>query len=155
MHRPRHFSGERRSPRRVVVNRLLPWCSEQLRVKIAPVFLWRLVLLYLDAVSVGVGVLANAGYLPGGFHAGVVGVDDEAIATDLLGDDGLRELPDHGELVAEVAIESFKVIGQDYGGETLFAGCDDTVVDVHHVGRFDEGVIEILVRRIERMIYFE
>ena len=32
---------------------------------------------------------------------------------------------------------------------------DHTVVDVHHVGGFDERVVEVLVLRVERMIDFE
>jgi hypothetical protein len=58
-------------------------------------------------------------------------------------------------LVAEITIQGFKVIGQRYRCRAVFIGDHIAVVNVHHVGGFDEGVVEILVRRIERVVDLE
>lgn len=46
--------------------------------------------------------------MPGDFHVGSVGLDREAIAFDLVADDGLRERPDDRELITEVSVKSFE-----------------------------------------------
>jgi hypothetical protein len=73
----------------------------------------------------------------------------------LLGHDGLGELAHYRQLIAKIAIEGFKVFGQKDGGQAVFVGDHIAVVNVHLVGRFDEGVVEILVRRIERVVDLE
>jgi hypothetical protein len=108
--------------------------------------------LHLDAMRVGPGVLTDAGYLPGNFDPFLVGLDREAAVGDFRCDDGLRKLADHGELIAEIRVKSLEPRGHADDGRAAAVGDDVSVVDVHHVGRFDEGVVELLIRRIERMI---
>lgn len=50
----------------------------------------RLVFFHLDAVGVGIGVLANARHLPGNFHFRLVDADGELVVADLRSDDGMR-----------------------------------------------------------------
>jgi len=76
--------------RRVIADRLPRPCSEQLRMQIVALVLRRLVFLYLDAVGVGLGVLANAGHLLGTFPVRLVGANAELVVAELGGDDGLR-----------------------------------------------------------------
>src|SRR5580658_4198880 len=107
-------------------------------------------------MRVGPGVLTDAGDLPGNFHSRLTGLDGKAaIIGDFRCDDGLRELADHGELIAKICVESLEPRGHGDDGCAAAIGDDVAVVDVHHVGRFDEGMVEILSRRVERMIDFE
>ncbi len=82
--------------RRVAADCLLRPSSEQLWMQIVALVLRRLVFFSLDAVGVGLGVLANARHLPGNFHVGFVGANGELV-IDLGSDDGLRELSDRGQ----------------------------------------------------------
>ena len=82
----------------MVADRLLQPCAEQFRMQVVSLILRRLVFFfYLDAVGVGVGVLANALHLPGNFHVRLVGANGEPVRADLGSDDGLRGLSDHGQ----------------------------------------------------------
>src|SRR5580704_6851336 len=81
-------------PRRWIANRLLGLRSEQFGMQVMPLLLRRLFYFHLDAVGVGVGVVANARHLPGDFYSRLAGLDGEAVAADLLRHDGLRELAD-------------------------------------------------------------
>src|SRR5580704_5127447 len=107
----------------------------------------------IDAVRIGPGVLANAGHLPGNFDVRFVGVNDESIVGDLTRDDRLRELADHGQLVAEVAIEGLEITGQLNDCLACGVGCDVAVVNVFHVWRLDSCVLQKLIGRIQRMIH--
>src|SRR5271170_6714461 len=113
------------------------------------------ILLLFDgsAVRIGPGILTNPGHLPGNFHIRYIGPDSEVVIGDFLGDDGLRELSDGGQLIAEIAIEGFKPFWQL--DDRLAAGVSGygAVVDVLHLRRFDGGVREIFVGWIERMVY--
>lgn len=71
-------------------------------MEIATLFLQRLLFLHRDGVRFGVGIPANAGYLPGDFHVRLVGANHEAILLYLRSDDGPSELSEYGELVAEI-----------------------------------------------------
>jgi hypothetical protein len=61
-------------------------------------------------MGVGPGTLTNSRDLPGNLDAGLAGADSGAIIVDLLRDDGLGELPDHGQLMAEVTVQCTEVI---------------------------------------------
>lgn len=84
-----------------------------------------------NTMLVGEGVLAHAGHLPGDFDVRLVCPDREAVALDFAGHDRLRELADDRELVAEVPVERFEIIGQGHGGFAIAAGRYGAVVDVH------------------------
>ena len=62
---------------------------------------------------------------------------------------------DWRELVAEVAVEGLEVIGHLYRGGTVRVDASLAVVDVHHLGRFHERVVEVFVVGIERMVDLE
>ena len=114
-------------------------------------------LLHLDrnAVSISPRILANAGHLPGDFNIGLIGFDGELVICHLAGHNSLRELAHHRELIAEITVQSLKPFGQGNHCAARRVGSSIAVVDVHHVGRFDEGVIEVLVGGIQRMIDLE
>src|SRR5580700_12011142 len=111
-----------------------------------------LVHLHLDAMSIGPRVLTDTGHLPGNLDVRLVGLDGKAAIRDFRTNDRSRKLADDGELIAEVRIESFKPRGHRYDRRATAIGEHRTVVNVHHVRRFHEGVVEILVGRIERVI---
>src|SRR5262245_6454357 len=119
--------------------------------KVAALFL-RLDLFGWNPVSVCPQVLTNAGNLPGDLHVWRVALDREPISFYFACDDGLREGADDGELITEISVQSFKPIRQRDYGITVFIGDNVTVIDVQHVGRLDERVVEVLVLRIDRMI---
>lgn len=109
-----------------------------------------------NAVSVGVGIMAYPGDLPGNFRAGFASADFEFVAGDFFGDVNVwLRLADRCELIAEVAIQRLEILGQGDPDFAIRVHRGDAVVDVHHVGRFDEGVVEIFVSGIERIVDFE
>jgi hypothetical protein len=64
----------------------------------------------------------------------------------------LARIDHHSELIAEIGVEGFKPCRHRDNCRAT-AVCDDVaVINVHHVGRFDEGVVEIFIGRIEWMI---
>src|SRR5580698_5328138 len=107
---------------------------------------------HLDAMRIGPRVLTDAGDLPGNFNARFAGFDGEAAAGNLCGDPGLGGLADGCELIAKIRIESLKPRGHTHDGRAAPIGDDRAVVDVLHVGRFDEGVVQILIGGVEWMI---
>src|SRR5262245_7666469 len=106
-------------------------------------------------MRVGPGILAYSGHLPRNLDAGRAGPDSEAVIADLCGNNGLRKLADDGELVAEVAIECLEPIRQSHDCIAIRVGSDIAVVNVHHVRRLDEGVVEVPVSGVEWMVYLE
>jgi len=54
------------------------------------------------------GIVPNTGHLPRNFYPWLVGLDRETIVLDLPQYDGLRELVNNIEQVADVAIEREK-----------------------------------------------
>src|SRR5271165_1035558 len=111
----------------------------------------------LDRNPVGVGeaILANAGHLPGDFHIRFVRLDAELVVRNLASHDGLRELADYGQLIPEIAVERLEPIRQRDRSQTSAIGGDGPVINVLHVGRFDEGMVEILVGGVERVVNHE
>src|SRR5262245_18673685 len=90
--------------------------AEEFGVKVSATFSRRLVFFNLNAVGFGVGVLANAGHLPGHFRVRAAGTNLKAIVPDLARDLRLHEVTtvsriDHRELVAEVVVEGPKPVG--------------------------------------------
>ena len=67
----------------------------------------------------------------------------------------MRELADNRELIAELEVESLKVVGHLDHRFPAFVGSHIAVVDVHHVRRLNEGVIEILILSVERVVDLE
>ena len=114
-----------------------------------------LLLFHRNPVCIGPCVLTNAGDLPGNLHRRLVGLDAELVVRNLGGDNRLSKLPNHRELIAKVAVESFEPLRQRDDGITIGIGDDVAVVDVHHVGRFDGRVRQIFVGGVERIIDLE
>ena len=101
------------------------------------------------------GVLARSRDLPRDFHARLAATDLELVVGHLVGDVDRSEASDAGQLIAKIAIQRAKPFG--HRDDSLAASIEDrdAVVDVFHVGRFHEGVVEIFVRRIQRVIDLE
>jgi hypothetical protein len=130
-------------------------CAEQFGIQIRSTFLRRFLLLDRNAVSVGPRVLPDAGDLPRDLHVRFVTLDGEPVIGHLAGHDGLRELSHNCELIPEIAVEGFEPLGQGNDGFAGSVGGHVAVVDVHHVGRLHESVIEVPVGGIERMVDLE
>src|SRR5437899_2861956 len=77
------------------------------------------------------------------------------IAGDFLRDVKRGILPNRRKLVSEILIQSLKPIRERDNGLTVRSEDDDAIIDILHVRALDEGVIEVLVGRIERMINLE
>jgi len=134
---------------------LFDWRSVELGMNVLAAQLFIPFLLDHERVRFGVSILAHAGNLPGNFHVGHTGFDLELVVFDLARYDGLRELSDHGQLIAEVGVESLKPVRQRHRRLALRIGDDDAVVNVLHLRRFHRGMDQVLVDRIQRMIDFE
>src|SRR5450755_246858 len=106
-------------------------------------------------MCVGPRVVANASHLPGNLHVGLVGLDCETVIGNLAGHNGLGKLSHHRELITKVAIEGFEPFRQRDHGVALLIRDHVAVVDVHHVRGLDEGVRQVLVGGIERVIDLE
>jgi len=63
-------------------------------------------------MSLGPGVVANAGDLPGNFHPGASTGDLEAVILNLLRDVNRSSPADGGELIAKVGVEHFEPFGK-------------------------------------------
>src|SRR5258708_1468298 len=110
---------------------------------------------YWNAMGVGPGILANAGYLPGHFHPGFAAGYLELVVRHFLGNVQRSETANASELVAVVLVERPEPFGQVDDRLTVGVKHDVAVVDVHHVRRFDKGVVEVLVGGIQRIINLE
>jgi len=129
-----------------------PRVPKQLRMDAVAVVPCGLVHFNLDAMRVGPSVLTNAGDLPGNLHVGLAGLDGETAISHFCRDDGLRELADHGELIPKIGVQRLEPRGHRHHRCAARVRGDVPVVDVHHVGRFDEGVVEVLISGVERVI---
>src|SRR5277367_5860636 len=112
---------------------LLGGLTEKLRVLVEAAFVGWFLLLNDQRMSLGIGVLANSGDLPGDLYVGGIGANGELVTGDLLGDDRLSETSANDrQLVAEIGVLRFEPVGQSDGREAEFIGGDVAGVDVHH-----------------------
>lgn len=111
-----------------------------------------LYLLNRDAVIVGPGVLANTRHQPGDLHVGLASRDRKLIESDLARDIDRGIATQAGQLVAEIAIERSEPVRQ--GHDSLTIGIEDghSIIDILHIWGLYKGVVQALVRRVERMI---
>ena len=144
--------GKARSLLRLRVCVLVRTAVVEFRMQVGTALLRRLVLFGRTAIRIGPGVLTNAGHLPTNLHTRLAGPDREMVVADFFRNHGLGKLAYHRQLIAEVAVQGFEVVGQLNGRRAVLVGRNVAVVDVQHVWRFNAGVIKILVRRIERMV---
>src|SRR5208282_3425790 len=114
----------RRGGRHLIADRLLGGCAEKFGMQVAPLLLWRLFYFHLDAVGVGISVMANASDLPGNLHVRLAAADDETVVRNLTRHNRLCELTDDRELITEVLVEGLKVVGQSYGRHAMLIGDD-------------------------------
>ena len=115
-------------------------------------------LVFLDGNAVGIrpSILPDAGYLPGNSITTNSTSDLEGIAPNFLGYvQAWGRRSDGSQLIAKILVQSFEPIRQGYKRFSTLIQCRYAVVDVHHVGRFDEGVGKVLVCRIERIVDLE
>src|SRR5438132_390932 len=88
-----------------------------------------LILLNLKWVLLRIWVVAYARYLPRYLDVGLVGLDAKAVILYLARYPGLRELVAHnGQLVPKVAVEGFKVAGQEHRSVAIGIGGHVAVV---------------------------
>src|SRR5215467_16391014 len=115
------------------------------------------ILLFFDdeRMGLGEGILADSGNLPGNVDVRLSGLDGELVVGNPPADDGLSELPKHGELIAEIGVDGLEPVGETNFSVALSVGSDVAAVYVHHFRRLDGGVIEVLIGRIERVIDLE
>src|SRR5439155_18980086 len=59
------------------------------------------------------------------------------------------------QLISELLIQCFEPIGQADPRLAIAVQRHDAIVNVHHVGTFHEGVSEVFVGRIERVVDLE
>jgi len=95
------------------------WRSHEFGIQVVAAIFRRLLDFDLNAVRVGERILACSCHLPGDFHVRLVGANAELVAADLGSHDGLRELSDHRELIAEIAVEGLEPIRQVDGRTCL------------------------------------
>ena len=111
-------TNELRSRRRyrVIADGLLLRRTEEFRMQVLSPFLRGLFFFHLNAMCIGIGIVADPRNLPGDLHVGTAGPDGESVATDLLCHDGL-ELSDDRKLVTKIAVQGFEVIRQAHNRE--------------------------------------
>src|SRR5438552_14770818 len=114
-----------------------------------------LVLLHGNSMRVGPSVLSNACYLPGNFYVRFICLYGKSMISDLTCYHCLRKLADYRQLIAKISIQSFEPLGQIDNRKPLTISDDVSIVDIHHVRRFHEGVIQVFVGRIEWVIDLE
>src|SRR6266566_7742003 len=114
------------------------------------------ILFYSDPMCIGISIVADAGYLPGDFRAGLTTRYPEPVAMDFFGDIEFRLWrTDSSEQVAEVAVQGFEPIGQANRSLALRVHVRDAVVNVHHVRTLDERMRESFVRWVQWMVDLE
>ncbi len=107
-------------------------------------------------MGIGVNILADAGNLPGNFPARLATRNLEVVVRDFFGDVEVGTgSADGRQLIAEVLIERLKPLGQFDDGFAFPIQCGVAVIDVHHVGRLDEGVVKVLVGGVQGIINLE
>src|ERR1700674_255244 len=107
-------------------------CTEQFRVQVEPSFLFWFHFLDGDTVSVGPCVVTDARDLPGHLDVWFVGLDAELTVGNFTGHNGLRELADDSELVAEITIQDLEPFGESHHGVAL---CDRKPASLSCQGR--------------------
>src|SRR5260370_15220230 len=115
-----------------------------------------LVFFYCDVVGVGVGVMTDAGHLPAHFGMRTPAGNQEVVVLNLTSNIKVRSRRANSrELVAEVLVQRLEVIRQCHPGLAFAVDGHHTIVDVFHLGRFNRGMIEVLVGGIKRIVNFE
>lgn len=112
----------------------LLFLAERFRVEIVASLSLRLGLLHRYAVLIRPRVLPNAGHLPRDFHPRRAGPNCEAVVFYFFGDDGLSELAQDCELITEITVECFEVVGELNNRNAVLISCDIAVIDVLQVG---------------------
>jgi hypothetical protein len=81
-------------------------------MQIVTLLLSGFILFHRYAIPIGVSVVPDAGDLPRHFDVRITRSNHKPVGRDLLGHDGLRELPNHRQLISEIPIERLEVIRQ-------------------------------------------
>jgi hypothetical protein len=124
----------------------------QFRVDVVSTLAAALLRFDLHGVSVGPGIVSNAGYLPGHFDIRLVSSNSKFVSGDLAADDGLSELSHDGQLIAEITIGGFKPFRHCDDGISVVIGDDISIVEIDHVGRLKGRLREVLVGGVQRMV---
>jgi hypothetical protein len=113
---------------------------------------------FFDAqwIRLGPRVLTTAGHLPGNSLSGRTAANSERSIRDFLGDVELRRRRSNRcQLVSKILIKRVKPVWQRDHRLPVVVQHRNTVIEVLHIGRFDERVIEIFILRIQRMVDVE
>ena len=113
---------------------------------------FRLLVLRLYEVGVRPGVLPDTRHQPGDLETRAAAADAEAVALDLLRHEHRRVPAETGELIAEVAVENAEPGRELHHRLALAVEHGDPVINVFPVGRLDERMVQVFVRRVEGMI---
>jgi hypothetical protein len=127
-------------------------CPNAFGMQVGPHRGIRLHLLDLDTVGVCERIMANARHLPWHFSSADAPSNLELVTGDFVGDIRHECGTHRGELITEVSIQCLKPIG--HADECLHGAIKhrDSVINILHVGRFHEGMGQILVLWIQRMV---
>lgn len=134
---------------------ILAWLLEYIRVEIRAALGSGFVFFYRDAMSLCVSVVANAGDLPRHFHIGFATGNLEAIVLYFLSDEERSKTADAGQLITEITIERLKIIRQADAGFASAVQGYNAIIDILHIGRFNEGMRQGFIFRIKRVVNFE
>src|SRR5579871_4549203 len=126
------------------------------RVQVFAALLLRFLRLDFQGMGSGIGILADAGHLPAHFHAGPASGDLEAVVGYLLGNIKIGGGgADRRQMVTEVFVESLAPAGKLDPCLASFVQEGVAAVDIDHLIALDAGVDQVLVGRVERMVYLE
>src|SRR5579871_1899057 len=104
----------------------------------------------------GIGVLADSGHLPAYLHARLSSGDLEAVVVDLLSHVEIGSRGAYGrEMVLEVFVERLEPVGKLHPCRSLGIQNDMPTVEVGHLIAFNTGMEQVLVSRVQRMVYLE
>jgi hypothetical protein len=111
-------------------------------------------LIFLDRKTIGVrpSVLSDTCHLPTNLHAWGATCNLEAIVPNLLGNIDRSVAANAGELIAKIGVERVKPTRKFYFCLPYTVEHGNSVIDIFHIRRFDEGVGKILPSRITRMV---
>src|SRR5262249_44584920 len=127
-----------------------------IRIEVGAALALRLVFFDLERVFQQRGVRAHPCDLPGDFHPRLTAGDFEAVVGDLFGDVERRARGAYRrQRVTEISIQRLEPFRQSDDGFAFVVELDVAAVKVEDFGGFNGGMNEVLVFRVEGMIYFE
>src|SRR6516164_4231606 len=134
-------------------NALVLLLAKDFRIKIVTALVADLRLFNDNRVSPSPRIFADSGHLPAHTLPRHATSDSELSMCNFIGNVELRcRGSDRRQLVTESLIERLKPVRKHY--DSLAAGVQDSdpVVNIFHFRRLNEGVVHVLVCRVQRMV---